>query len=141
VSGLDNVGQARGEIVACGTTTAVRDIAYSFEDLTHRDLLETLPIEQPPFGRLGAMLTTSAWLVPSSARHARSSHQLQQHSKFKQYGHNQRGQRLARAVVPPPRLRAKCVVFSAPLQVRRRGPCWGCFGVAGWEKACESLRG
>lgn len=48
---------------------------------------------------------------------------------------------LARAVVPPPRLRAKCVVFSALLQVLRRGPGWACSGGVGRGKACESLRG
>ena len=39
---------------------------------------------------------------------------------------------LARAVVPPPRLRAKWVVFSAPLQTAQRGTGRGaarCYGV------------
>jgi hypothetical protein len=48
---------------------------------------------------------------------------------------------LARAVVPTPRLRAKWVVFSALLQVLRRGAGWAGFGVTGRKKACESLRG
>lgn len=47
----------------------------------------------------------------------------------------------ARAVVPPPRLRAKCVVFLHSLQLLRRGPGRACARIAGGEKACESPQG
>ena len=47
--------------------------------------------------------------------------------------------KLARAVIPPPRLRAKCVVFSA-LPAVASARAWLGLLIDGGEKACESLQ-